>query len=38
MFATAASIEDGRFVPVDSTFEPVPPMPADFDPTARTLG
>jgi hypothetical protein len=37
MFATAASIEDGRFVEIDSTYEPVEPMPPDFDPTERTL-
>lgn len=37
MFATAASIDERRFVPVESTFEPVPAMPAGFDPTARTL-
>jgi len=37
MFATAESAATARFVPVDSRFEPVPALPADFDPTARTL-
>ena len=38
MFATAASIEDGAFVAVrgPASSRP-PPMPPDFDPTARTL-
>lgn len=37
MFATAESVERARFVQVGSRFEPVPALPADFDPTARTL-
>jgi hypothetical protein len=37
MFATATSIEEDRFVAVDSAFEQIPPTPPDFDPTARTL-
>jgi predicted dehydrogenase len=37
MFATATSIAEDRFVTVDSAYEAIPPMPADFDPTARTL-
>lgn len=37
MLATAESIDTARFVAVGSSFEPVPPLPADFDPTRRTL-
>lgn len=37
MFATAESIDQTRFVHVDSRFESVPALPADFDPTERTL-
>jgi hypothetical protein len=37
MFATAESIETARFVRVESRFEPVPALPADFDPTQCTL-
>jgi predicted dehydrogenase len=37
MFATATSIDEGRFVEIDSTYEPIPPMPPDFDPTERTV-
>lgn len=37
MLATAASVESARFVEVGSRFEAVPPLPADFDPTRRTL-
>ncbi len=37
MFATAESIDSGAFVPVDSTVGPVPALPADWDPTARTV-
>jgi hypothetical protein len=37
MLATAASIESAAFVTVHSRFEPSPPLPADWDPTARTL-
>jgi hypothetical protein len=35
--ATAQSIGETRFVGVDSRFEPIPALPADFDPTRRTL-
>jgi predicted dehydrogenase len=37
MVATAQSIGETRFVRVDSRFEPIPALPADFDPTRRTL-
>jgi predicted dehydrogenase len=37
MIATVESVETARFVPVTSRFESVPALPADFDPTARTL-
>jgi predicted dehydrogenase len=37
MLATAESVETARFVPVSTRFEPVPALPADFDPTRRTL-
>ena len=37
MFATATSLEENRFVAVESTFEPIPPMPADFNPFTATL-
>lgn len=37
MFATAESIDQARFVRVASHFEPIPTVPADFDPTRRTL-
>ena len=37
MLATAASIETAAFVPVAGRFEPSPALPADWDPTARTL-
>ena len=36
MFATAQSIDEARFVRVDSRFEPIPALPADFDPTRRS--
>ena len=37
MLATAASAERDAFVAVDSGFEPVPALPAGWDPTERTL-
>ena len=37
MFATAASIETAAFVPVATRFDPIPALPEDWDPTARTL-
>ncbi len=37
MLATAGSAERDAFVPVDSGFEPVPALPAHWDPTERTL-
>ena len=37
MLATAASAEHDAFVAIDSGFEPVPALPADWDPTERTL-
>ena len=37
MFATATSAETAAFVTVDSRFEPIPALPQDWDPTARTL-
>jgi predicted dehydrogenase len=37
MFATARSVDEARFVCVDSRFEPIPALPADFDPSRRTL-
>ena len=37
MFATAESIDSGNFVAVDSTFDPVPSLPEDWDPTQRTV-
>ena len=37
MLATATSAETAVFVPVSSRFEPVPALPPDWDPTARTL-
>ena len=37
MLATATSAETAAFVPVSRRFEPVPALPADWDPTARML-
>ena len=37
MFATAESMATACFVDIGSRFEPVAPLPADFDPTRRTL-
>ena len=37
MLATAASIDNGEFVAVTTRFEPIPPLPEDWDPGARTL-
>jgi len=37
MLATSASIESAEFAPVGTHFDPSPPLPADWDPTARTL-
>lgn len=37
MFATATSIDEGRFVGIDSTYEPVAPLPPEFDPAEATL-
>lgn len=37
MLSAQTSAVDGRFVSVDSTVAPVPTLPADFDPYARTL-
>ncbi|SDO72075.1 Predicted dehydrogenase [Nakamurella panacisegetis] len=37
MFATAASIDTGAFVPVASTFAPVPVLPDGWDPSVRTV-
>ena len=37
MLSAEESVEGGRFVAVDSTVAPVPAVPADFDPHARTL-
>ena len=36
MFATAESIDTGRFVDITSGFEPIPALPDDWDPTQRT--
>ena len=37
MFATATSIDTGAFVPVTSTFAPIPALPDGWDPTVRTV-
>jgi predicted dehydrogenase len=37
MFATTTSAETAAFVAVNSRFEPIPALPEDWDPTARTL-
>jgi len=37
MLATAASAERAAFVTVDSRFDPIPALPAGWDPTERTL-
>ena len=37
MLSAQTSAADGRFVTVESTVAPVPALPADFDPHARTL-
>jgi predicted dehydrogenase len=37
MLSAEESAEHGRFVAVDSTVAPIPAVPADFDPHARTL-
>ena len=37
MLATEASIGAAGFVEVPSRFEPVPPLPAAWDPAERTL-
>ena len=37
MLSAQTSAADGSFVTVDSTVAPVPALPADFDPHARTL-
>lgn len=37
MLSAQTSAADGRFVTVESTVGPVPTLPADFDPHARTL-
>jgi predicted dehydrogenase len=37
MLATAASAERATFVTVDSRFDPIPALPAGWDPTERTL-
>ena len=38
MLSAEESAARGEFVTVDSTVAPVPAMPIDFDPFARTLG
>jgi hypothetical protein len=37
MFATAVSTETDAFVPVTTRFEPIPALPAGWDPTEPTL-
>jgi predicted dehydrogenase len=37
MFATAVSTETDAFVPVSTRFEPIPALPAGWDPTEPTL-
>jgi predicted dehydrogenase len=37
MFATAESIDSGEFVRVESVLAPTPALPADWDPTQRTV-
>ncbi|GAB3601069.1 Gfo/Idh/MocA family protein [Microbacterium tumbae] len=37
MLSVEESVADGRFVAVESSVEPIPAMPVDFDPFARTL-
>ncbi|WP_420121705.1 Gfo/Idh/MocA family protein [Nakamurella sp.] len=37
MLSAQTSAADGRFVTVESTVGPIPTLPADFDPHARTL-
>ena len=37
MLSAQTSAAEGRFVTVDSTVAPIPTLPADFDPHARTL-
>lgn len=37
MVATAASIESGRSVAIDSRIDPIPALPEDWDPRAATL-
>jgi predicted dehydrogenase len=37
MLATAESIERRAFVGIDSRFEPIAPLPADWDPTERLV-
>ena len=37
MYATGQSIDTATFVPITSTFPPVPALPPDWDPTERTV-
>ena len=37
MLATAGSIDRGEFAAVESRFEPIPPLPEDWDPAEQTV-
>jgi hypothetical protein len=37
MLATARSVDEHTFAPVDSRIQPVAPLPPGWDPTQRTV-